>query len=265
MCYHSVQPGWASPLNTEPNVFERHSSWFSRHRSVVPLAQGVSLLDRRGRLPRGCASLTFDDGFAALHQHAFPILLRHRLPATVFLVAETLTARGRPVDWVDTPPPYPLTTLSPDQVLEMAEAGVDFQSHSYSHLDLTALSFDACVQDLRRSREVLEDLLGRRVQQLAYPRGRNNETVRKAAAAAGFQHSFTLPEAHEPVDEHGLPRVGIYQGNGVATVKVKCSRPYLPLRTSAVFPMLRRVVPAGRSRVRPSRPDQPPVPPGTKR
>jgi peptidoglycan/xylan/chitin deacetylase (PgdA/CDA1 family) len=252
LCYHSVQPGWTSPLNTEPAAFARQAAWLARYRTVIPLAEAMRRLDGSGRLPRGLAALTFDDGFAALHEHALPVLLRHGLPATVFLVAETLTATGRPVDWVDTPPPYPLTTLTVEQVLEMRDAGVEFQSHSWSHRDLTTLDPESCVADLRRSRELLEDLLHRPVRYLAYPRGCNDVYVRRAAAAAGFERSFTLPERPEPVDAHGVPRVGVYQGNQIATLALKCARSYLPVRHHPAFPWVHRALTAARPGVRPS-------------
>jgi peptidoglycan/xylan/chitin deacetylase (PgdA/CDA1 family) len=242
LCYHAVQPHWTSPLAITPEAFERQAAWLARWRRVVPLDVAVDRLSGRGRLPRGNVALTFDDGFTSLHEHALPILLRHRLPATVFLVAETLTPAGRPVDWVDTPPPYPLTTLSLDQVLEMQEAGVEFASHSYSHHDLTALAPDECLRDLRASRELLEDLLARPVPYLAYPRGRNNAAVRQAAAKAGYRRSFTLPQAHEPTDSaQGVPRVGVWPGNSQATLAVKTEPAYLGVRMHSTFPLMRRL------------------------
>jgi len=246
-CYHGVQHDWTSPLNTEPDVFARQAAWISRRRTVLPLVEAVGRMDRSGRLPRRLAALTFDDGLENLVHHALPVLIRYRLPATVFVVAETLTPQGRPVDWIDTPPPYPLTTLTRDQVLQMAEAGVDFQSHSWSHLDLTTLDHGTCVRDLRDSRELLEDLLGRPVPHLAYPRGRNDAGVRRAAAAAGYTHAFTLPEGPEPVDAHGLPRVGVYQGNSMTSLAVKAQRPYLLVRTHPAFPAARGAVRGVRS------------------
>src|ERR687893_300844 len=101
LCYHSVQPRWPSPLAVEPADFARHCAWLAHRRRVLPLRDALVRLDRSGRLRRGMAALTFDDGFAALHEHAMPVLARHRMPATVFLVAQTLTPAGQPVDWVD--------------------------------------------------------------------------------------------------------------------------------------------------------------------
>jgi peptidoglycan/xylan/chitin deacetylase (PgdA/CDA1 family) len=202
---------------------------------VVPLQEGVGRLDRAGRLPRGTAALTFDDGFSSLYDHAVPVLARYRLPATVFLVAQTLTPSGQRVDWVDTPPRDELSTLSLEQVREMQEMGVSFESHSYSHADLTRLTFDECVRDLRESRELLETLLGGPVRLLAYPRGRHNEAVRSAARRAGYSHAFSLPETREPVGPYSVPRVGLFHGNGVRALRVKTARPYLAVRTAPAY------------------------------
>ena len=232
LCYHAVQPRWESPLAVDPEAFDRQAAWVRARRRVLPLAESVSRLDASGRLPRGEAVLTFDDGFASLYDHALPVLMRERLPATVFLVAQTLAPGGQPVDWVDTPGTEPLITLTLDQILEMQDAGVDFQSHSWAHLDLTTLSEEECVRDLRDSRELLSELLGRPVPFLAYPRGRHSPHVRRAAARAGFTHSFALPEQHEEVGDHAIPRVGIFRGNGQLALRIKSARPYLRLRHS---------------------------------
>jgi peptidoglycan/xylan/chitin deacetylase (PgdA/CDA1 family) len=238
LCYHSVEPDWESPLAVEPDAFASQAAWLRRRRRVLPVAEALQRLDARGRLPRGETVLTFDDGFAGVFDHAFPVLLRHRLPATMFLVAQTLTAEGRPVDWVRTPPGKPLRTLTRDQVLEMQDAGVDFQSHSWAHHDLIDLTVAECVRDLRESRELLSELLGRPVRLLAYPRGLHDSRVRDAAARAGYTHAFALPERAEQVDAYAIPRVGIYRGNGPLTVRIKAARPYARLRASDHLPRI---------------------------
>jgi peptidoglycan/xylan/chitin deacetylase (PgdA/CDA1 family) len=224
-----------------PEAFSRHCEWLSRHRRVLPLTEAVDRLDRGCKLPRGLAALTFDDGFAGLYEHALPIITAHRLPVTVFLVAQTLTEAGQTVDWIDDPPEFELRTLGRDQVLEMQAAGVDFQSHSYSHADLTTLSFDRCVRDLRDSRELLESLLGAPVRLLAYPRGRHDDGVRAAAARAGYTHAFTLPEKSEPLGPYAVPRVGIYRGNSVRNLQLKSAPKYLNVRLSRGYRLGQRM------------------------
>jgi len=235
-------------MAVDPAAFRRHCDWLARSRVVIPLEAAAPAAQRHGRLPGRRAALTFDDGFTGLYEHAFPVLVRLGLPATVFLVARTLVEPGSEVDWVDTPPPHRLTTLSHEQVLEMQTAGVSFESHSLRHADLTRLSYDECVRDLASSRELLSSLLGREVRLLAYPRGRHNEAVRSAARRAGYSHAFTLPETREPVGPFAIPRVGIYRGNGVGRMRLKSTGPYLRLRTGAAY----RAVSATRRAAQPS-------------
>lgn len=242
LCYHAVNPTWTSPLSMHPQAFAAQCAWLAGHRSVLPLELAMEQVRSNGALPRGVAAVTFDDGFHSVHEHAWPILVRHRLPATVFLVAQTLTSAGQEVDWIDTPPPYESRTLDLDQVREMQQAGVAFASHSWSHTDLTQLSYAECLTDLRDSRELLESVLDRPVRLLAYPRGRHSAHVRAAARDAGYSHAFALPEGPEPVGSHSLPRVGLYRGNDVGTLRIKVARPYLPVRTGRVLRAVRRTV-----------------------
>lgn len=242
LCYHAVDPTWRSPLAVRPEEFDAQIGWLASKFEVLPLEQAAGRLDRRYRLPKGVAAITFDDGFRSVLDHALPVLRRHGVPATVFVVAETLTPEGRAVDWVDTPPPEPLQTLTLDEVRELEEGGVSIGSHSYSHRVLTSLTPSECLADLRRSRELLEDLLGHEVPFLAYPRGFHDEEVRGAAEAAGFRNSFTLPEDREVVGPQAVPRVGVYPGNGVRSLRLKTDRRYLRFRASRAYPWVRMAV-----------------------
>lgn len=246
LCYHAVDPNWRSPLSIPPEEFEAQCAWLVRHRRVVGAAEAAVRLAISGRLARDRVAITFDDGFRSVFSHAFPVLRRHRLPATMFLVAQTLTPEGRPVDWVDDPRQVAALTL--EEVREMQEAGIRFGSHSYAHHDLTALSEEECERDLRASRELLEDLLETRVTLLAYPRGLHNERVRRAAARAGFAQALSLPDRREPIGPYSVPRVGMYPGNGTMTLRAKTSRWYVRVRGSRAFPVIRRLAGRGRSR-----------------
>ncbi|MDQ3985596.1 MAG: polysaccharide deacetylase family protein [Actinomycetota bacterium] len=234
LCYHSIDERlWSSKLVVSPDRFADHCDWLARSRRVKDLTEVLS---------HSGDALTFDDGFGALYHHALPVLERHRLPATIFLVAETLTSKGRTVDWIDDPPDPRPVTLTLDQVLEMQERGIRFESHSRSHHDLTTLDEEECVTDLRESKEMLEQLLGKDVTLIAYPRGRHNDAVRRAAQRAGFVAAFSLPERREPVGRFSIPRVGIYQDNSARSLRVKTSPGYLKFRMSRPYPWIRRLI-----------------------
>lgn len=245
LCYHTVDADWSDPLAIHPAAFERQCRWLARHRRVLDLDRAVALSGCDGRLPRAAAAVTFDDGLAGVHDVAWPILRRTGIPFAVFVVTRTLTDERSAVDWIDDPPPVPPSTLTVEQVLELADAGVTIGSHSHTHRILPTLGDDECIQDLRRSREVLEDLLRRPVRHLAYPRGIHDERVRRCAARAGFATAFTLPAGPEPVGPLAIPRVGIYRGNSLAAVRIKASSGYGRLLRAGLAGAFRRTpVPA---------------------
>ncbi len=239
LCYHAIEDGWPSPLAVSPAVFDEQCAWLARHQRVVGAAEAAHMM-HNGVLPRGVSAITFDDGFASVREHALHSLNRHRLPATVFVVANTLAPGGLKVSWVDTPAPYPMRTLNIGQVLEMVDAGIEIGSHSLEHHDLTALSATDCERDLRASRELLEDLLGRPVRTLAYPRGRHSPIVRDCAERAGYDWAFALPTAHEDPGPFAVPRAGVFPGNSLRALRIKTRRRYVAARTSRGFQTLRR-------------------------
>lgn len=238
LTYHAVDPGWTAPLSVHPARFAEQVAWIAKHRQVVPLEE---LLDR---FPNGSSkefvALTFDDGFSSVFEHALPVLSRHGLPFTIFLIGKMCDRSDSSIDWVDKPPAHPLRTLDPSQVRELQALGVRFGSHGYSHADMTTLGFDDALADLVRSRQILRQFLGEDVTTLAYPRGRHDEQVRRAAQEAGFTWAFGL--AVPPADRgaHALPRLGVYPKDTGYSLRLKTEPLYGRLRSSSSYPWLRR-------------------------
>ena len=240
LCYHAVDPDWDSPLAVSPRDFREHCRWLAEHRLVVDLPTAAREVLPSGALPGKMTTITFDDGFASLYEHALPTLIEWSLPATVFLVAGTLGRGGSSIRWTEetgSGEQRPYRTLSRSQVLEMQAAGVRFASHSYAHRDLTMLEERQCVEDLRASRQMLEDLLEQEVLFLAYPFGRHADHVRRAAEATGFEYAFATSSINGRVGRFSVPRIGVYAGNGIATLRAKTTW-YLPFKR---HPLIRAV------------------------
>jgi peptidoglycan/xylan/chitin deacetylase (PgdA/CDA1 family) len=92
LAYHRVLPRRQftefplyEDLVTPLEDFETQMAWLARRTSVLPLDQLFGALRDDRRLPARTVGLTFDDGYADNYQYAFPVLRRHRLPATIFL------------------------------------------------------------------------------------------------------------------------------------------------------------------------------------
>ncbi len=249
LCYHSVTCGWEVPLSVEPVDFEQQCALFRRRGGVLPLAAVRNRLAAGGVLPAGTTVLTFDDGFADFATHAAPIMLRYGLPAALYIVAGSLTPSGVAVDWIrgvcpDDAPPL----LTPDQIRELHDGGWEIGSHSMAHRDLPVLSEAECLADLSESRELLSDLIGKPVTTLAYPFGRHAPHVRRAAQRAGYDFALALPEGPEGAGPFAVPRTGIYRGNSIWKVRIKTSRWYPAVRTSAVYRRALSLAGANRAR-----------------
>jgi peptidoglycan/xylan/chitin deacetylase (PgdA/CDA1 family) len=239
LCYHDIDASWHSPISVHPDSFARQIAWLASNRRVVSLSEAVRLMEGRVRLPAGVASVTFDDGFASTHEDAMPVLLREGVHASVFVVASTLERANAPMDWVKDAP-QPRRALSLAQVLELRDAGFEIGSHSYTHRDLTTLDEREIVSDLRHSREVLEDLIGRPVTMFAYPGGRHDERVRRASATAGFQNSFAMADTDLTAGPpHAIPRVGIYRGDGMVILSIKTSPWFWRMKNGHLQPIAR--------------------------
>jgi peptidoglycan/xylan/chitin deacetylase (PgdA/CDA1 family) len=109
----------------------------------------------------GGVVVTFDDGFRDFHDHALPLLVRHRVPALLYLATGLVQDGG--------PPPTP-ESLSWSQLEEAVATGlVTVGSHTHSHVSLAQATEDRAEVEMRRSKELIEDRLGIPCRHFAYP------------------------------------------------------------------------------------------------
>jgi len=180
-----------------------------RTMSMDALAECV----RAGRVPRKRFVISFDDGFADLHDYAMPVLERHGFSAIVYLVAERI---GQTDTW-DEGLGFPLQPLlNCEQIESMARRGIEFGSHTCTHARLTDLGDDKLGDEVCRSRQVIEAALHRPVMHFCYPYGAWDARVARAAADAGYATAVTTRRgrARAGLDLLMLPRVKISKGTG---------------------------------------------------
>lgn len=65
-------------------TFDRQCAFLASNYDVIPLAEAAQRLQRNESVAN-VAVITVDDGYADFHDVAFPILRKHRLPATLFV------------------------------------------------------------------------------------------------------------------------------------------------------------------------------------
>lgn len=112
--------------------------------------------------------LTFDDGYLNNYTELFPLLQKHGVKATIFMISGNVGG-GR--------------SLSASQIQEMSRSGlVSFQSHTVSHPNLDELTEEQLVEELSRSQADILHLTGILPNVLCYPTGRTNDLVQEVAA-----------------------------------------------------------------------------------
>jgi peptidoglycan/xylan/chitin deacetylase (PgdA/CDA1 family) len=91
LTYHGLtetRPPVSHPCFLRLERFAHQMEYLARHFEVVHLEDALAPSRLPARRPLAC--VTFDDGFASVHDLAFPILERLRIPATIYLVTDLI-------------------------------------------------------------------------------------------------------------------------------------------------------------------------------
>jgi peptidoglycan/xylan/chitin deacetylase (PgdA/CDA1 family) len=115
-----------------------------------------------------------------------------------------------------------------EAVKEMQSAGFGFESHGMSHRRLTEISPDDARGDIVRSKQILEDRLGRPVSFFAYPFMDFNPAVQTMVKAAGYLGACGgLPTWDGSLpDPYAIGRTEVLQSDGAFRFSVKTATGY---------------------------------------
>ena len=188
LCYHRI----GGPI--ELGVTRVGRSVFARQMTALARAgwRTLSLAEladhRTPHAARRTFLLTFDDGYASLADHAYPVLSDLRFTATTFLITDFV---GKTNTWDVRYTWNRLPHLSWSEIERWRAQGFDFASHGATHRRLTWLGDAAIETELRSSREALMACLGPEAgRAVAYPFGAVTERVLESAQRAGYELGF---------------------------------------------------------------------------
>ena len=166
--------------------------------------QYVTCTDGSVTLPDNPIIVTFDDGYLSNYEIAYPILKELEIPATIFVVTDTVGAMAG-----DGKVNYSHFTW--EQAKEMERSGlVEIQSHTASHARLASLPQEQLVLQLRKSKYMIEKNLGHPCDMIAFPYGSYTESVVNASKAAGYLLQARVDDKTSEEDfEVNLPSEGV--------------------------------------------------------
>lgn len=230
LCYHNVVPVdrdmFGDPgLHMPRHRFERQMRWLVAHYDAVSLHEFIEWSRARAS-QRSVATVTFDDGYAGVFEHAVPILGALGIPATVFLVGEAV---NRPAGFwwdqreiVEAATPghrerwlkdlrgdgdailsghgpsanrsLPASHRPADSaaVRAVLGRGIDFGVHSATHRSLPTLTDLELEYEVVASRAMVHRATGIWPEFFAYPYGHWDPRVRALVHAAGYRAGLTL-------------------------------------------------------------------------
>jgi peptidoglycan/xylan/chitin deacetylase (PgdA/CDA1 family) len=163
LIYHRVGGGTPDELDLAPDRFRAQVRQLAGV-DVLSLDAALDRLDVGDERPSFV--LTFDDGFADVYEHAWPLLRDHHLPFTLYLASGYM---GAPMRWPgSTAVGVPGTGLTWSQIGEMVQSGMcTVANHTHDHVRPEALTVD----QLDECSEVIERAVGVRPRHFTYPWG----------------------------------------------------------------------------------------------
>ncbi|HEX7151933.1 MAG TPA: polysaccharide deacetylase family protein [Thermoanaerobaculia bacterium] len=188
LCYHIVEGPRDPRMEISRDTFRQQMRYLEMTGyNVIPLRHLQEfVVGKRASLPKNSVVITIDDGWRSTYTEVFPELKRRKWPFTVFVYPNIIGKTANAMTW--------------DQIREMAKAGVDIQSHTFSHAFLSrgrnrskseAAYTEWLQRELVKSKEVLEKETGKKVQFLAYPYGDYDQNVAEHAGKAGYSAALT--------------------------------------------------------------------------
>ncbi|RIK39712.1 MAG: hypothetical protein DCC55_17220 [Chloroflexi bacterium] len=181
--YLSVPPANADAirrdLSVEPTLFDQHLARMKEEGyTTINLYDLVAFLHQGRALPEKPVVITFDDGYRDHYENALPLLLKHGMIATFFVVT----------DFIDEQRPGYLTW---EMVRAMHEAGMSIESHGRNHVSLRGKDSDYLVWQALGSLETIEYELGVRPRFISYPGGEYDRLAVEIFRSANYWGGVT--------------------------------------------------------------------------
>jgi len=211
--YHSIMVESGNELRMPPEEFAGQMNYLSQNGyHVLTLDQLYNAFYNKASLPAKPIVITFDDGYRDNFTNAFPIMQKYNFPGTVFMVSSYIDGDG---------------FLTTDQLKQLQTAGWTIGGHTENHIDLSQVSNETAVQELKNSRSTLENLLGQPLKYMAYPFGGYNSSIMNLTQADGYVAGFTTVRgwASQETNPYAIQRIYCYANMGIQEFERRITHP----------------------------------------
>ena len=161
--------------------------------------------------PTKILNITFDDGYKDNLTIVAPIMDELQLPFSVFITTDYLKKQLK-------------YFLNAEELKELSSLpNVSIGSHAKSHVNLTQLSKNEIINEIRDSKSIIEDLIGKEVKMFSYPHGGVNKEIRDLVEDSGYKIAANsrFDTNKDIKDLHMLNRVEIWNLDSTKIFKQK--------------------------------------------
>ncbi len=208
LVYHRIDEykGGLKSLYVKPKTFEKQMNYlFKRGYKTISLTDLKTAIEKKDKMfLRKKFCITFDDGYEDL-LNAYSVLKKYNFNAIVFVHTQAVK------DGYYT---YPSMTeakmISFEQLKEMLDV-FEIGSHTVSHYDLSKISEEKIIFELRESKKIIMNNLGVEIKHFCYPFGKLFKDYNKLLKQEGYETAVSLKnglvEFDKKIDFYCLPRV----------------------------------------------------------
>jgi len=173
LVYHHVSEDTPALTSVTPDTFAKHLAYLRENDfEVWPLGKILDAIEDDRQIPRNTVAITFDDAYLSVHTEAYRQLRAYGWPFTLFVNTEAIDQGYS-------------SSMSWDQIRELARAGAEIGNHSHSHAHLVrrqdgeseAQWRRRVTADILRAEQRLRDEIGVKPTLFAYPFGEYSEEL----------------------------------------------------------------------------------------
>lgn len=231
LCYHAIADLSGDPVLAQYGIARdaftaQLDDLLRRGFSFIRPDELLSLLDRRGTVPRRAALLTFDDCYEELPEVARYVLRPRGIEALAFAVTGMSSGTN---EWDQAIGARRLRLLDQRGLQQLRSYGVEIGCHSRSHMPMRSRADTVLSEETGGSAADLAAMGMPPPRFFAYPHGAHDERARAAVRAAGFAAAFGLMSRRAGIasDRFALPRVEILARDAGWRFRVKTRWPVL--------------------------------------
>jgi len=239
--------------------FEKTIIYLKKNYNIVTISEMFEIHRSKRKVNRKTIALTFDDGYANNFDIAFPVLKKHNVPATFYIISKCLTHTNY-LSWPDAidiikknhkddlkvndyvfkypsfynedlkldlqgylktcgdqtetlahelskqfhyedneikRSPELLLLISGENISKYAnEPLIEFGAHSHTHPNMEFLDKEAAQQQLKKSKEIIEEKIGKKIITFAFPDGSYLPETISLAKEIGYTNIAAVEYRH---------------------------------------------------------------------